>query len=87
MVRFETTSGVIPVDDFGDDEVSVPVDMPPLCDEAIVYIARVQEEARRAVAAAEHRTTERIAQYLEGQGVNMHPTVAATKIRSLEWDR
>jgi hypothetical protein len=87
MVRFDTVTGVIPVDDFGDDEVSVPIDMPPLCEEAIVYIARVQEEARRAVAEAEHRTTERIAQYLEGQSVNLHPSLAAIKVRSLEWHR
>jgi hypothetical protein len=84
MVRLETTSGVIPVDDFGDDEVSVPVDMPPLCEEAIVYIARVQEEARKAVVAAEWRTTEKIAQYLESQRVNMHPEVAALLVR--RWD-
>jgi hypothetical protein len=84
MVRFDTVTGVIPVDDFGDDEVSVPVDMPPLCEEAIVYIARVQEEARKAVVAAEWRTTEKIAQYLESQRVNMHPEVAALLVR--RWD-
>jgi hypothetical protein len=75
------------VDDFGDDEVSVPVSMPPLCDEAIAFIVKVQEEARQAVAKAEARTAEKIAQFLEGQRINMHPDVAAMRVRSLEWAR
>ena len=87
MVRFDNTDGQIPVAEFGDDEVSVPISMPPLCKEAIAYIVRVQEEARKAVVAAEWRTTERIAQWLEAQCYNMHPDVAARLVRCAEWDR
>lgn len=86
-LRLPTIDGVVPVDEFDDDEVSFPIDLPPMDKETLLYIERVRYESRQAVANAEARTAEKIAQYLETREYNLHPHVAGEKVRSLEWDR
>lgn len=85
-LRLPTVEGVVPVLEFDDDEVSFPIDLPPMDKETLLYIERVRYEARQAVQAAEYRVTEKIAQHLETRGYNMHPSVAAAEVRSVKWD-
>jgi hypothetical protein len=89
---FDTADGAVIVDSFDDEQATEATSVPPRLDEAtIALIAKVQADARRAVADAEHATAERIAADFEAlaatRSLLMAPGAAAARVRSLAWAR
>jgi hypothetical protein len=91
-ISIPTAGGAEVVDSFDDDDNTSATDVPPhLDEETLAFVAKIQAEARRAVADAEHATAERIAADFERmakeRSVLMAPGAAAARVRSLAWAR